>query len=291
MNTLDPRIGDVSDTSLWVAYYRAEETQRPDALFKDPLAGRLIGERGKVIADDMKVMGRYVRWSVVGRTVIIDSFIERLVAEGVDLVINLGAGLDTRPYRMNLPASLRWVEVDYPHIVGLKNARLADEKPHCDLRRVEMDLADRETRSVFLTELAASCKKAVVLTEGVLPYLSEQEVAALAEDLHAHPSFEYWIAEYFNPKVYPYLKSGVRTQKMKNAPFRFYPADWTGFFETHGWKERNTLYINEEAIRLKRPIPMPWFGRLFVPFLSAQRKQEFLRMSGYRVLEKNAKGR
>jgi methyltransferase (TIGR00027 family) len=286
MGNLDPRIGDVSDTSLWVAYYRAEETRRPDALFQDPLAARLIGERGKVIADDMEALGRYVRWSVVGRTVIIDAFVEQLVAEGVDLVINLGAGLDTRPYRMNLPTGLRWIEVDYPHIVGLKNDRLAGEKPRCDLHRVEMDLADRQTRAVFFKELGASCKKAVVLTEGVLPYLSEEEVGALADDLRNQATFKYWVTEFFDPKVYRYLKASVRTQKMVNAPFRFYPKDWTGFFVHHGWREKQTRYLNEEALRLKRPVPMPWFGRLFMLFLPAHRKQEFLRVSGYRVLEK-----
>jgi len=43
----DPTIGHVSDTALCVAVYRAEESERPDALFKDPLARRLAGERGR----------------------------------------------------------------------------------------------------------------------------------------------------------------------------------------------------------------------------------------------------
>jgi O-methyltransferase involved in polyketide biosynthesis len=41
---------DVSDTALWVAVFRAEESQRPDALFKDPYASMLTGERGRHIA-------------------------------------------------------------------------------------------------------------------------------------------------------------------------------------------------------------------------------------------------
>ncbi len=45
------------------------------------------------------------------------------------MVINLGAGLDSRPYRMALPPSLLWVEVDYSHMIGFKNEKLAKEKP------------------------------------------------------------------------------------------------------------------------------------------------------------------
>jgi O-methyltransferase involved in polyketide biosynthesis len=40
-------IADVSDTALWIAAYRARETERAGALFHDPLAGRLAGDRGR----------------------------------------------------------------------------------------------------------------------------------------------------------------------------------------------------------------------------------------------------
>src|SRR4051812_14853423 len=115
-------ISDVSDTAFWVAYYRALETARPDAIFKDPFAAALIGDRGKQISDAMGPMVRYTLWTLVSRTVIIDRQIERLVRdEGVDGVLNLGAGLDTRPYRMTgLPRELDWVEADYAHIVRHK---------------------------------------------------------------------------------------------------------------------------------------------------------------------------
>ena len=46
----DALVRDISDTALWVAYYRAQETDRPDALFRDPFARALAGERGEKIA-------------------------------------------------------------------------------------------------------------------------------------------------------------------------------------------------------------------------------------------------
>src|SRR4051812_7004500 len=114
-------IDNVSDTSFWVAYYRAKESDRKDALFQDPYAKALVGERGKRISDSMAGISRYTEWSVVSRTVIIDRFIQKSLNEGVDAVINLGAGLDARPYRMDLPSALQWIEVDYPNIIAHKS--------------------------------------------------------------------------------------------------------------------------------------------------------------------------
>ena len=48
--TAEPTIRDISDTAIWAAIYRARETERPKALFRDPFAKRLTGERGERIA-------------------------------------------------------------------------------------------------------------------------------------------------------------------------------------------------------------------------------------------------
>ena len=47
-------IETISDTALWVATYRAMESERPDAIFRDPFARRLAGSRGQAIVDLMK---------------------------------------------------------------------------------------------------------------------------------------------------------------------------------------------------------------------------------------------
>ena len=91
------------------------------------MAWKLAGEHGRKIV--ATVPRRFLgAWSVVIRTVIIDSYIRAAIAGGVDTILNLGAGLDTRPYRMDLPKDLRWIEVDYPHVIDLKEERLADEQ-------------------------------------------------------------------------------------------------------------------------------------------------------------------
>ncbi len=281
------QISDVSDTSIWVAYYRAQETERPDALFRDPLAKILIGERGKAIADNMKTIGKYTKTQVILRTVIIDQFIESLVnQEGVDTVINLGAGLDTRPYRLNIPASLHWIEVDYPHIISHKTNLLSAEKQRCHLTRVPLDLADLVKRKQFLSEINARAKKILVITEGVLPYLTENQVGELSADLKEQPRVVYWIAEFIDPAVYKYLQSSVRSTKMKNAPFQFFPKDWLEFFKIRGWTPKQIRYINEEAHKFGRPVPMPWWASLILYFAPHKVREKSAKVSGYVVFQK-----
>jgi methyltransferase (TIGR00027 family) len=195
----DSLIQDVSDTAFMVATYRAIETARPDALFRDPLAAKLSGEHGERIVEHLPSRARLGRWVIAIRTCIIDAFIETAIADGVDTILNLGAGLDTRPYRMRLPPSLRWIEVDYPKIIALKDSRLAGDTPSCRLERVKLDLADVAARRALLSGIAAQSAKVLVLTERVIPYLSTDEVGSLADDLKAQSTFRYWVIDYLSP--------------------------------------------------------------------------------------------
>ena len=112
----EPLIRNISDTARWAAAFRAQETERHDALFRDPLARRLAGERGQQIATAMTMHTKNA-WSWVMRTHVVDQYIERQLAGGVDTILNLAAGLDTRPYRMAVPSTLRWIEVDLPELL------------------------------------------------------------------------------------------------------------------------------------------------------------------------------
>src|SRR5258708_39172821 len=105
-----PLIRNISDTAAWVAIYRAMESERDDAVFRDRYARRLAGTRGQEIMEKISVSKKHA-WSYVARTYVLDRYIAGEFAAGADMVINLAAGLDTRPYRMQLPPSLQWIEV------------------------------------------------------------------------------------------------------------------------------------------------------------------------------------
>jgi methyltransferase (TIGR00027 family) len=277
-------IHHVSDPALWVATYRAEESDRADALFRDPLAAKLAEEKGREISKN--VYGSiYTRWNVVMRTCVIDRFIKEQVSAGVDLVVNLGAGLDTRPYRMDLPPSLRWVEVDFPHMVQFKNDALAGEKPLVRLERHAVDLSDDSARRTILDDLARSSQKILVITEGVIPYLTNEQAAALARDLRARPSFRYWVVDYVSPQVRKYMQKKKFREQFKNAPFQFQPNDWHSFYKNLGWKVKTMRFLSEESLSVGRPIPAPFWFRIVKLLLTKAKREELTRYTAYTLLE------
>ena len=262
---VDSLIENVSDTAFWIAHCRALETERSDALFHDPLARLLAGDRGKKITEAMPV-SFITTWIVAIRTRLIDDYIRWAVTQGVDTILNLGAGLDTRPYRLDLPESLVWIEADYPHIVEFKENRLSQEKPRCHLERVKLDLANLSERRELLTSVNVRAEKMLVLTEGVVPYLSLEEAGSLADDLRTLDHARYWIVEYVSPQASKYRSRGRMRRLMQNAPFKFAPQDWFGFFEAHGWRSSDVRYLVEEGERLYRPIKLP--APLILAFLT-----------------------
>lgn len=283
----DSLVENVSDTAFWVAHYRAVETERWDALFHDPLAGRLAGDHGREIAEAIP-MSHMTAWIIAIRTTIIDAYLKSAIAEGVDTVLNLGAGLDTRPYRMDLPPSLVWIEADYPKMIEYKEERLANKTVRCRLERVKIDLGDDAARRAMLASVDARAQNLLVLTEGVVPYLANEQVASLAADLRALSHISFWIADYFSPEVVKFRQRAGVQRKLRNAPFQFKPGDWFGFFAQRGWRPREERYLPEEGERLGRPIPLrAWqrvLGGIRFLFASSTRRDGFRRFSGYVLL-------
>lgn len=250
----------MSDTALWVAAYRAEESERRQPLFSDPFARRLAGERGLELLDSMP-RGRQFAWPMVIRTLLFDRFVTERLADGLDLVVNLAAGLDARPYRMELPAELTWIEVDLPQMIDAKSAVLADDRPVCTLERIAVDLADGDARRELLRRLGDRGRRILVLTEGLLVYLARDDVAALAGELAAQPAIRWWATDLASPAL---LRSMSRTWgravASAGAPFRFAPEEGPAFFEAYGWRPAEVHSTFHVAGRLGR---LPWYLRLF----------------------------
>jgi len=246
-------VRNVSDTARWAAYFRAQETARPDALFRDPYAERLAGQHGMDIANTLPEGNKHA-WAWVARTYLFDQFIARELQQGAEMVVNLAAGLDARPYRMNLPASLQWIEVDLPEILEYKEEVLGSDKPVCLLERIRLDLSDSNARRGLFANLNQRAKKILLLTEGLLIYLSAEEVAALARDLGAGENFQRWIMDLTSPGL---LKMMQRTTgKHLNevgAPFKFAPAEGPDFFKPHGWEPAEVKGLLKVATKFKRP--------------------------------------
>ncbi|WP_101952737.1 SAM-dependent methyltransferase [Mycobacterium sp. 3519A] len=245
----EPLISHVSDTARWVATYRAIESDRPDALFDDPLAGRLAGERGRaIVAEGPRALRN--GWWLVARTKVIDDVILEAIGDGCDKVLNLAAGLDTRPYRLELPPDFPWVEADLPDLLAEKQQALADQTPRCRLARHAVDLADPAARDAFLAEELAGVSRALVLTEGLLMYLDQRDVVSLATALK-RPEVAWWMLDFSGPGLQKRLnkRSGGL---LDSAPFRFAPENGVAFFEDLGWRAIEIESVFTVARRVNR---------------------------------------
>jgi methyltransferase (TIGR00027 family) len=244
---------NISDTAFWVATYRAMESERPDALFKDPYAELLSGQHGRSI---VQKLGKAAKdsWFLVARTCILDAWILKLIeAEKIDAVLNLAAGLDTRAYRLKLPSHLRWYDVDLPDILTYKESRLKDHHPTCGFEFVKQDLSDVSARKALFAKVNQSATKTLVISEGFLMYLNPTIAASLAEDLSQFPTFKFWLAEMLGPAQLKWIKiKWGEVLEKANAVMNFAPAEGADFFIPYGWKPLEFKPSLLEAIRIQR---------------------------------------
>lgn len=252
MTEANSSVRNISDTARWVAYFRARESERPDALFRDPYAERLAGERGFHIANTLPEGNKH-EWAWVARTYLFDKFVANQIKNGADLVLNLAAGLDARPYRMALPGALQWLEVDLPEIISYKQEMLATEKPKCQLERVALDLSDEPARRELFAGLNRRAKKIVVLTEGLLIYFTPQEVGTFASDLASESHFHSWIIDLTSPGQLKLMQRTSGTQLSEaGAAFKFAPPEGARFFVPHGWEPKDVQGLLKTAAHFQR---------------------------------------
>jgi methyltransferase (TIGR00027 family) len=276
-------ISSVADTAFWVATLRGQESTRRDAVFHDPLATLLAGPRGLKIAASMP-RAAVVAWSMVVRTSAIDQLIDEALATGTDCVVNLGAGLDTRPYRMDLPSHVRWIEIDFPHIVEFKNSALLEHKPACWVERVGLDLLDRRSRMEVLEKFGSQTENALLIAEGVIPYFSNDDIATLAGDLYVIPSFRTWILDFDDAGKRRMPREWEK--RMRAAPFLFEVADWFGFFRQFGWHPCKVITSAEQSEKINRPYPLAFPLGLLMYTLPPAVRRKILSLSGAVLLQK-----
>ena len=282
----DKPIENISDTAMWVAVYRAMESERPDAHFHDPYARMLAGNRGEEIVKKMP-WAKSSAWAMIVRTCVIDELLLKAVQkDNVDTVLNLAAGLDTRPYRLSLPPTLRWIEVDLPGIFNFKEEKLSGQNPVCKLQRVQLDLSDASARQTLFARIDAESKQVFIITEGLLVYLPSDQVAALATDLASQKTFRFWIADIASPVLLQWLNR--RFGKMLAAAgvlMQFAPEEGADFFTGFGWEVVEFRPTIDEARRLRRQMPFSRVWRV-LGLLASKKQREGFRQAGMVLMKR-----
>lgn len=284
MNDRAP-LSEISDTARWVAHFRALESERPSGIVRDPFARRLAGERGRAIAQALPKLS--LEWVIPVRTRVYDELILETLTSSSEItsVLNLAAGLDTRPYRLSLPSSLRWIEVDLPGILAAKAAVLAAERARCRVERVALDLNEPGALAALLSQLEAQGERVLVVTEGLLAYLDYAEVRSLASALYASPAVTTWILEAAMPEVLAQARRAWgKVLAPAGAEMKFAPASGLDFFSELGWRPRVVRSLLEEAQRFGREMRFAWLARAVT--FATRGREAWRKIAMYGVLEK-----
>ncbi len=193
MSPTGGEITHVSDTALMVAACRAHETALDDAYVRDPFAARLAGERGPAILSALP-HAAVLRIGLAIRTLFVDQLLrEALEAHPIATVLSVGCGLDTRPWRLDLPSGLRWIEIDFADVLDYKDKLMAGEVPRCRRERLTVDVNDPVQRIAIYE--AAGASPALMITEGLLLYLPAATVEALAAESSDQSGIAHWISD------------------------------------------------------------------------------------------------
>lgn len=246
-------ISHVSDTALMVAACRAVETELEDAFVRDPFAARLAGERGFSILNAVP-HAQMMRFGLAVRVRFIDELLqEALAANPITTVLSVGCGLDTRPWRLDLPKDLRWIEVDFEDMLDYKEKLMAGETPHCRVERLAIDLNDPAQRR-RMYEIAGSTQT-LMITEGLLLYLPAATVNELTAEVRRQTGVAHWISD-ITTSAFSIALTGtstLQTIRHVQAPDSLHGEEILETFQRNGWAtDSRRSYITDMAFARDR---------------------------------------
>lgn len=246
----DPRAqASVVSTGPWIAAARALETARTDRHFNDPWADRLAGERGKATLEAadynpfLPVRTRY--------------FDDRIIdaARNDTQIVLLGAGLDTRAFRLPLPKSCTVFEIDYTEAFTEKEALLRTASAQCERRCVHADLSGPWTQALLDAGFDPR-NPTIWVAEGLFYYLAAADAESLVRHCAAlSTEGSIFPADIFGTGLLALepMAPLVATRKSTGRPLPFCTDSPESLFQTGGWS--NTAIVEPGQ-------PTANFGRL-----------------------------
>lgn len=233
-----------------MAAYRAVESQRSDRLFDDPFAAKLVTpEAQKIALEDPEEEGRAF---LAVRTRFFDDFLLSS-ASIAPQIVSLGAGMDTRAFRLNWNLGMKYYEIDYPEVINYKNEILKDVTATCWRYSIAVDLTDANWVKLLLEQGYDKNIPSVWLLEGLIYYLSEKEAHTLLKTIAELTTIGSWIG------------LDLLNQLCKSSTYdEFYQGYFRSGFDnpeelltTYGW-EAEVLQPGEEGANFNRYIyPFP----------------------------------
>ncbi|WP_067831204.1 SAM-dependent methyltransferase [Actinomadura kijaniata] len=252
-----PRPDGVSRTAVLTARARAEEQERADRLFTDPLAGPLAAAAGGFEAPSDAA--RQAAAHFVVRTRYFDDRIQAACAAGRRQVVLLAAGLDARAFRLDLPAGTRLFELDLPELVAFKEEVLAGlgARARCERTAVPVDLRGDWARALTAAGFDPG-EPTAWLVEGLMTFLPQPANDRLLGELSELSAPGSGLAlEHVNSayRRLPQMRHAQERLARHGASWRSAVDDPAAWLAGHGWTATEVTHQAEVAARLGRAVP------------------------------------
>ena len=248
----------VSNTAYYCCGIRMLDAEHPRSLCHDHFAKRFMDEHGmKIFApfrtETMPNISNTVRCHIVD-----EAIRSELTAHPDSLIITVGAGFDSRPYRIT---GGNWVDIDEPQIITVKNEKLPIAECANKLTRIAINFAN-ET----LTEKLADYRQhphVIIVIEGVFMYLENKAIEACIKQLQTLFPKHILLCDLMTKKMFDQFAQSVH-DKLVDAGARFTarPDDPAATFIQHGYTEFSRTPMFKQAIELgvlwdRAKIPAP----------------------------------
>jgi methyltransferase (TIGR00027 family) len=276
MSQLSSGADVLGETARWTAAVRAQETQREDALVRDPWAAALAGEEGQAW---LAARPPGSTTPIVLRTRYFDDFLARATAAGLRQVVLLAAGLDTRAYRLPWPQGTILYEIDQAPVLRHKEAILAaaDAQPTCERHTVAADLTEPWAAKLVAAGFRSQ-EPACYLAEGFLFYLPTEQVAQILDAAARWAAWGSWLGfDIINSLMLtsPITRPWIDMQAQAGAPWVGVLDDPVAFLAARGWEASLSQAGEPDAHHGRWALPVIPVTRPDMPhnwFVTAQKR-------------------
>jgi methyltransferase (TIGR00027 family) len=260
----------ISKTAFYCCGSRMLDAEAPNPICGDTYARLFMDEEALAYYAPFRQDTRRAASNVTRSRIVEDVLRRELAKDKTTLVVSVGAGFDSRPYRIE---GGDWLELDEPQIVSYKNGRLPIEECRSRLERIAID---------FLTESLADKlapyagrQPVIVVVEGVFAYLQETQIVGTLEALKAIFPKHLLICDLVTDAFWRRYNKGFQDQLGATV---YTVADPASVFLTHGYRETESVSVLARAVALRAlHVPMPL--RLLARIFPSMRK----RVTGYRI--------
>ncbi len=237
----------ISNTAYYCCGVRMLDAEYSRSICNDRFAKRFMDKRGMQIFEPFKNETLPNLGSVVRCRMIDDAIRQQLTEKPDSLIISIGAGFDTRPYRID---SGVWIEVDEPQIITYKNDKLPIAECKNKLTRISIDFS-KDTLHEKLADYCCDQTNFIIVIEGVFMYLENNAIETTVKQLTTVFPRHTLLCDLMAKKTFEQFSQSVHKKLAKaGGNFTERPDDPTAVLIEYGYKELSRKSMFERANEL-----------------------------------------